>query len=77
MTDQRILVPRWVQLVMLPLAVLGLWAVLNAAGPVLLLFIIGAIVALLLNPFVGLLRRAARPARDRRADRDALRWSPP
>ncbi len=57
--DQRILVPRWVQLVMLPLAVLGLWAVLNAAGPVLLLFIIGAIVALLLNPFVGILRRRA------------------
>ena len=26
---------------------------LNAAGPVLLLFIIGALVALLLNPFVG------------------------
>ena len=61
MTDQRILVPRWVQLVMLPLAVLGLWAILNAAGPVLLLFIIGAIVALLLNPFVGLLRRAHVP----------------
>ena len=50
---ERIPVPRWVQLVMLPLAVLGLWAVLNAAGPVLLLFIIGGIVALLLNPFVG------------------------
>ena len=38
---------------MLPLAVLGLWVVLDAAGPVLLLFIIGALVALLLNPFVG------------------------
>jgi putative heme transporter len=55
--DQRIPVPRWVQLVMLPLAVVGLWAVLDAAGPILLLFIIGAIVALLLNPFVGILRR--------------------
>ena len=59
--DQRVLIPRWVQLVMLPLAVLGLWAVLTAAGRVLLLFIIGAIVALLLNPFVGLLRRAGVP----------------
>jgi predicted PurR-regulated permease PerM len=59
--DQRIPVPRWVQLVMLPLAVLGLWAVLNAAGPILLLFIIGGIVALLLNPFVGLLRRLGLP----------------
>ena len=59
--DERIPVPRWVQLVMLPLAVLGLWAVLNAAGPILLLFIIGGIVALLLNPFVGLLRRLGVP----------------
>src|ERR1700741_4283965 len=59
--DQRIPVPRWVQLVMLPLAILGLWAVLNAAGAVLLLFIIGAIVALLLNPLVGLLRRLHLP----------------
>src|SRR5215218_10003168 len=61
MTDQRIPVPRWVQLVMLPLAVLGLWAVLEAAGRVLLLFIIAGLVALLLNPFVSLLRRAHVP----------------
>jgi predicted PurR-regulated permease PerM len=54
-------VPRWVQLVMLPLAVVGLWAVLRAAGVVLLLFVIGAIVALLLNPFVAVLRRARLP----------------
>src|SRR5918992_2250620 len=59
--DQRLLIPRWVQLVMLPLAILGLWAVLAAAGRVLLLFIIGAIVALLLNPFVTVLRRARVP----------------
>src|ERR1044072_9377198 len=61
MQDTRVPVPRWVQLVMLPLAVLFLWAVLRAAGPVLLLFIIGALVALLLNPFVTLLRRAHVP----------------
>ncbi|HEX6390954.1 MAG TPA: AI-2E family transporter [Solirubrobacteraceae bacterium] len=54
-------VPRWVQLVMLPLAVVGLWGVLRAAGAVMLLFIIGALVALLLNPFVTLLRRARVP----------------
>jgi predicted PurR-regulated permease PerM len=52
MQDTRVPVPRWVQLVALPLAVLFLWAILRAAGPVLLLFIIGALVALLLNPFV-------------------------
>ena len=61
MADPRVLVPRWVQLVMLPLAVLGLWAVLEAAGRVLLLFIVAALVALLLNPFVGVLRRAGFP----------------
>jgi predicted PurR-regulated permease PerM len=59
--DSRVLVPRWVQLVMLPLAVLGLWAVLRAAGVVVLLFTIGALVALLLNPFVMVLRRAHVP----------------
>src|SRR4051812_45429148 len=57
----RVIVPRWVQLVMLPLAVLLAWAVLRSAGPVILLFTIGGLVALLLNPFVGLLRRAGLP----------------
>jgi predicted PurR-regulated permease PerM len=61
MTDQRVAVPRWVQLVMLPLAILGLWAVLQAAGRVLLLFYIAGLVALLLNPFVSVLRRAGIP----------------
>src|SRR5688572_14585954 len=59
--DQRQLIPRWVQLVLLPLAVLGLWVILQAAGAVLLLFIVGALVALLLNPFVSILRRAHVP----------------
>ena len=54
-------VPRWVQLVALPLAVLFIWTILRAAGPVLLLFVIGALVALLLNPFVMVLRRAGVP----------------
>src|ERR671924_1715526 len=61
MADSRVVVPRWVQLVMLPLAVLGLWAVLSAAGRVLLLFIVAGLVALLLNPFVSVLRRAHVP----------------
>src|SRR5918998_5622579 len=61
MEDTRVIVPRWVQLVMLPLAVLGAWALLRAAGPVVLLFLIAAILALLLNPFVSLLRRAGFP----------------
>jgi predicted PurR-regulated permease PerM len=50
-----------VQLVLLPLAVVGLYMVLRAAGGVLLLFVIGGLIALLLNPFVSLLRRARFP----------------
>jgi putative heme transporter len=57
----RVVVPRWVQLVLLPLAIVGGYAVLKAAGRVLLLFIIGALIALLLNPLVTLLRRARLP----------------
>ena len=41
--------PRWVQLVMLPLGVLALYAVAQAAGIVLLLFIVAAVIALILN----------------------------
>jgi predicted PurR-regulated permease PerM len=57
----KVIVPRWVQLVMLPLAVLFGWAVLRAAGPVILLFTIGALIALLLNPLVSILRRLGVP----------------
>src|SRR3954452_3010571 len=58
---EPVLVPRWVQLVMLPLAVLGLYGLLRTAGPVLELFIIAGLLALLLNPFVTLLQRAHLP----------------
>src|SRR4051794_28134777 len=58
-----VVVPRWIQLVVLPLALLGAWAVARAAGPVLLLFIIASLIALLLNPFVELLRRGRVPRR--------------
>jgi hypothetical protein len=57
----RVLVPRWVQLVLLPLAILGAYGLLRAAGPIALLFIIAGLIALLLNPFVSLLRRARFP----------------
>jgi predicted PurR-regulated permease PerM len=58
---EPVVVPRWIQLVVLPLAILGLYAVARAAGPVLLLFTISGLIALLLNPFVTLLRRAHFP----------------
>src|SRR3954471_20278253 len=58
---EQVVVPRWIQLVTLPLAVLGAWALARAAGGVLLLFIVAGLIALLLNPFVTVLRRLGLP----------------
>src|SRR5919197_578302 len=58
---EPVVVPRWVQLVTLPLAIVGVVALLDAAGPIVLLFTIAAVVALLLNPFVTRLRRRGVP----------------
>jgi predicted PurR-regulated permease PerM len=52
-----VVVPRWVQLVLLPLAILGLWALARAAGTVLLILIIASVIALILNPLVKVLER--------------------
>ena len=57
---EPVVVPRWVQLVALPLAILGLWALLRAAGPVLLVFLVAAVIALILNPLVKLIQRRVR-----------------
>jgi predicted PurR-regulated permease PerM len=54
-------VPRWVQLVALPLLVLGAWSILSAAGPVVLIFTVAGLIALLLNPIVALAHRARVP----------------
>ncbi len=51
------IVPRWIQLVLLPIGLLGLWALARASGPVLLILIIASLVALVLNPIVKLLAR--------------------
>src|SRR6478672_7255630 len=48
----RIEVPRWVQLVVLPLTLLLLWAVAGAVRHVLFLFLVALLIALLLNPIV-------------------------
>jgi predicted PurR-regulated permease PerM len=50
-------VPRWVQMVLLPIGLLGLWALARAAGPVLLILIVASLVALILNPLVHWLER--------------------
>jgi predicted PurR-regulated permease PerM len=57
----KVIVPRWVQLVVLPLALLGLWALARAAGKVLLIFIVAAVIALILNPIVAFLQRRRLP----------------
>ncbi len=57
----RVVVPRWVQLVLLPLAVLALWALAKAAGKVLLIFVVAAVIALILNPAVAFLQRSRLP----------------
>lgn len=57
----RAVVPRWVQLVLLPLALLALWALARAAGRVLVIFLIAGLIALLLNPAVALLQRSRLP----------------
>lgn len=57
---QRVVVPRWVQLVVLPLSLLALWALARAAGKVLVIFVVAAVIALILNPLVAFLQRRAR-----------------
>lgn len=57
----RVVVPRWVQLAVLPIALLALWALARASGKVLLLFVVAGVIALILNPLVALLQRARLP----------------
>src|SRR6476659_2245363 len=48
----RIVIPRWAQLVLLPLLLLLLWAVAGAVRHVVFLFLVALLIALLLNPLV-------------------------
>jgi predicted PurR-regulated permease PerM len=50
-----------VQLVLLPLALLALWALAKAAGKVLLIFVVAAVIALILNPAVAFVQRPRVP----------------
>jgi predicted PurR-regulated permease PerM len=49
---QPVVVPRWIQLVVLPLALVGFWAVVRASGTVLLIFLAASVMAIILNPLV-------------------------
>ena len=53
----RIQIPRWIQLVGLPLLILFGWVLATAAGHVVVLFIVAALIALLLDPLVRALGR--------------------
>jgi putative heme transporter len=56
-----VVVPRWVQLVLLPLSLVAVWALARAGGKVLLVFIVASLIALILNPAVALLQRSGFP----------------
>jgi len=53
----KMVIPRWVQLVGLPLIIVGLWIVAGAVRHVVFLFLVSALIALFLNPLVRVLGR--------------------
>lgn len=52
-----VVVPRWIQLVLLPLALIGLFELAKAAGSVLIVLLAAGVIALILNPLVKLIQR--------------------
>jgi len=60
-TAEKVVVPRWIQLVALPLLVIAIFLVAKAAGVVLIAFTVAAVVALILNPMVSFLQRRRLP----------------
>jgi predicted PurR-regulated permease PerM len=58
---EKVVVPRWIQLVTLPLLVVAVFLVAKAAGVVLIAFTVAAVVALILNPIVSFLQRRRLP----------------
>src|SRR4051812_11562557 len=57
----KVVVPRWIQLVALPLGIVALYLIAKAAGVVLLAFTVAAVIALILNPMVAFLQRRRVP----------------
>ncbi len=57
----RAVVPRWVQLVVLPLGLVALWELAKVAGKVMVIFIVAGLIALILNPAVAFLQRRRLP----------------
>jgi predicted PurR-regulated permease PerM len=57
----RIEIPRWIQLVGLPLLLLLAWVIAGAARHVVFLFVVASLIALLLDPLVRALQRVRLP----------------
>ncbi len=57
----RAVVPRLVQLVVLPLGLVALWELAKVAGKVMVIFIVAGLIALILNPAVAFLQRRRLP----------------
>lgn len=53
---EKVVVPRWIQLVALPLLVVALYLIAKTAGIVLLAFTVAGVIALILNPIVAFLQ---------------------
>ena len=60
-TPTPVVVPRWIQLVVLPLALLALYALAKAAQTVVLIFLVASVIALILNPLVKRLQQPLGP----------------
>ena len=56
--DGRTVMPRWMQLALLPIALLAGWVLVRAAGKVIVMFLVAGIIALILNPLVTFLQRS-------------------
>ena len=56
---EPVVIPRWIQAIALAAGLLLLWAVASAARSVVLIFVVAAVVALIVNPLVKLMRRRA------------------
>ncbi len=56
-----VVVHRWVQMVLLPLSLLAAYALMRAASHAVAIFIFAAVIALVLNPLVGFVKRPWMP----------------
>ncbi len=58
---EPVVVPRWVQVVVVGVALFALAGLARAAAPVLLIFLIAAVISLIINPLVTVVQRARVP----------------